>query len=121
MRDLVRNQCLVYYANYANTEAPSYDEYGNEISGGEAFIYESPRGIYLYKGNVTGEVQNLSIGSVEDYDIVLSTTDRDCPIMKNAKVWVEHEPTGSHDYEIKKRAPSLNGVVYGATRVRVDG
>ncbi len=127
MRGMVRNKQKFYYASYVG-EKEIIDEYGNS-TGEYAVSYGNPIG---YFGNISaaqGEMQSRQFGESESYDKVIVLDDINAPIDEHSILWVDTLPLLNedgttdtpHDYEVTRKAVSLNVVSLAIRKVQVSG
>ena len=125
MRCLWRNRVRFFFANYVGRE-PIVDEYGNQ-TGEYKLQYGNP---VEAEGNVSaarGEVATRQFGDDESYDRVIVMDNPKVPIEKSSILWIENMPViksdgttdTSHDYIVKRVAPSLNSVSIAVSKVNV--
>ena len=126
MRCMVRNKSKFYYASYKD-QAEIIDEYGN-ATGEFEISYGNP---IKCLGNVSaaqGEVQSRQFGESESYDKVIVLDDRNAPIDEHSILWVDTLPhlnedgttDTPHDYEVTRKALSLNSVSLAIRKVSVS-
>lgn len=124
MRCLERNKLSFHYALYKEKVAIK-DEYGN-VSGEYKLVYHEPK---LYQANIsaaTGESQIAQFGSFIQYDRVILTDDKNCPIDEHSVLCVDVAPTYDnegnliYDYVVKRVARSLNTTSYAISKVKVS-
>lgn len=125
MRCMTRNKTTFYYASYIE-ETEITDEYGNS-TGEYNLAYSKPIKV---SGNISaaqGEMLNRQFGESERYDKVIVLDDINTPIDEYAILWVDTPPQlnddGStdtpHDYEVTRKAVSLNTVSLAIRKVKV--
>ena len=126
MRGMVRNKSKFYYASYIG-QTEIIDEYGN-ATGEYENSYSNP---IKYLGNVSaaqGEVQSRQFGESESYDKVIVLDDRNAPIDEHSILWVDTLPhlnedgttDTPHDYEVTRKAKSLNSISLAIRKVSVS-
>jgi hypothetical protein len=122
---MVRNKTKFYYAAYIG-ETEIIDEYGN-ATGEYRISYSNP---VEYKANISaaqGEMQSRQFGESESYDKVIVLDDINAPIDEHSILWVDTLPhlnddgttPTPHDYEISRKAVSLNCVSLAIRKVKV--
>ena len=134
MRDLKKNQQLLYYSVYSD-EIKVYqrDEDGNivyiEVDGeqipveiGTVAGYNNPVSFCANIAMSGGEAEAKEYGfDVGAYEAVLVTTDKSLPISETSRIWHTSEPQydsdgmvdgDSADYSVLAVKPSLNGMKY---------
>lgn len=119
MRDLKRNQTVIYYRMYKdNTEI--LDEYGN-FTGQFKPRYGKLKAIAVSVSANKGNADSQQFGSLLDYDRVLLTANLDCEIDENTVLWIDGADTEKpHNYIVKRVARSLNQVQIAVKRVTVS-
>ena len=126
MRCMVRNKSKFYYASYIG-ETEIIDECGN-ATGEYKISHGNP---IKCLGNVSaaqGEVQSRQFGESESYDKVIVLDDRNAPIDEHSILWVDTLPhlnedgttDTPHDYEVTRKALSLNSVSLAIRKVSVS-
>lgn len=118
MRSCRKNQIKIYYSNLIRTE-PAKDEHGRYI-GGEDNIYSVPEPIKISVSANKGDISQQLFGTLADYDRTLTITGTNCPINEDSRLWISVPITEPHDYEVKKKAVSLNETVYAIRQVTVQ-
>jgi len=112
MRDLKRNQTLIYYALYGVSS--DTDEWGNSIK-----TYGTPIPIKIAVSPNKGNAEYESFGSDLSYDRQMSTT-KDLPIDEYTRLWIGIEPTKPHNYVVKSVARDINQTIYAIKKVDVN-
>lgn len=112
MRNLKRNQQLIYYSNLTDEQL---DEWGNKGSG-----YGLPQPYKISVSPNTGETAYSGFGVSLEYDRTMVTTDMQCPINEYSRLWIGIEPTEPHNFEVRKKAPNLNQILYAIQQVEVS-
>lgn len=119
MRDLLRNRRKLWYATYLRDE-PIRDDDGNLTAESQA-VYTDPVAIYLNVSAASGEAAAAAFGAFTDYSRTISTADMKCPLNEGCWLWVDTDPESEdHDYEVVKKAKSLNGILYALREVTVS-
>lgn len=119
MRDLVRNRRQVWYATYLREE-PIRDEEGN-LTAESQVIYSDPVKLFVNVSAASGEAAAAAFGAFTDYSRTISTADLKCPLNEGCWLWVDTDPESEdHDYEVVKKAKSLNGILYALREVTVS-
>ena len=139
MRSLLRNQQPLYYCLYTGKEE-IIDEWGNS-TGQYIRFYEEPVLMYANISPATGQSNTELFGNLENYDKVIVTTDRNCPIDENSVLFIDKEPDESNvltyvptaittvesyvsvptpDYIVLRVAKSLNSISIAVRKVRVS-
>ena len=117
MRDLKKNQQLLYYSVYSD-EIKVYqrDEDGNIV-----YIEVDGEQIPVEIGTVAGYNNPVSFCANIAIEAVLVTTDKSLPISETSRIWHTSEPQydsdgmvdgDSADYSVLAVKPSLNGMKY---------
>lgn len=119
MRDLVRNRRTVWYATYIRDD-PIKDESGYNTAETQA-VYSDPVKLSVNVSAASGEAAAAAFGAFTDYSRTITTADLKCPLTEGCWLWVDadHE-NDEHDYEVVKKAKSLNGVLYALREVTVS-
>lgn len=122
MRNLARNQRLIYYKTLESKEE-IIDDDGN-ATGDYSLTYSELKSLNISVSADKGTSEADAFGTSLEYDRTLSTADTSCEIDENSILWIEADPTTSiepapHDFIVKKRAPSLNQVLYAIKAVDV--
>ena len=115
MRDLKRNQRVIYYANVIGTE-PIIDEYGNDTLEAR-ILYASPA---LLRCNVSANMGREAVevfGSQTDYSRTISLSDTSCPLTEGAQVWFGVSPDTRFNYTVAQVADSKNGFLIALREV----
>lgn len=120
MRGARRNQQRIWHSEYLKTSHEIEDEYGNK-TGEYVFDYSEPSSIQINIAPPTGEVSTESFGGVENYDAVLLTFDKQCPLRENSRIWWGIEKEEPYNFEVVKMAESLNVIRYAVAKVKVNG
>ena len=126
MRCMLRNKSVFYFASYIG-ETEIIDEYGN-ATGEYEISYSNPIKCF---GNVSaskGELESRQFGESERYDKVIVLDDINTPIDEYSILWVDTLPILNedgttdtpHDYEVTRKAVSLNGVSIAIRKVSVS-
>jgi hypothetical protein len=115
MRDLKRNQRVIYYANVIGTE-PIIDEYGNDTLEAR-ILYASPT---LLRCNVSANMGREAVeafGSQSDYSRTISFSGISCPLSEGARVWFGVSPDAICNYTVAQVADSKNGFLVALREV----
>lgn len=112
MRNLKRNQQLIYYSNLTED---SVDEWGNIGKD-----YGTPKTYMISVSPNTGETAYSGFGVSLEYDRTMVTTDMQCPINEYSRLWIGIEPTEPHNFEVRKKAPNLNQILFAVQQVEVS-
>ena len=118
MRDLKRNQQKIFYRNYESCE-DEYDEYGNltgSIIKKFGVIKECEISVSGNKGNADNQMFGINL----DYDRTMSTADMSCEINEFSELWIDCSTDMPHNYEVVKRSPTLNQIVFAIKKVSVS-
>ena len=122
MRDLKRNQRVVWYA-VPTTTAPILDEYGNDTLEVEV-TFSSP---LSFRANVSANVGQEAIqvfGSQTNYSRTISIVRKDCPLVEGCRVWFRVEPNEqgtNYNYTVVRVADSKNGSLVALREVTPHG
>ncbi len=117
MRNLRRNESLVYYKMYLGKEE-LIDEYGN-MTGSYRLIHGELQSSKLCVSPNKGTSETEQFGSIENYDRIMTTADIHCPIDEDSILWLDGADTSKqHNYIVKKRAPWKNSISYAIQQVR---
>lgn len=121
MRDLKRNQRVVWYA-VPTTSAPILDEYGNDTLEVEV-KFSSP---LPFRANVSANVGQEAIevfGSHTEYSRTVSISGK-CPLVEGSRVWfgiTPNEQATNHNYTVARVADSKNGYLVALREVTPHG
>ena len=117
MRDLKRNQRVVWYA-VPTTTVPILDEYGNDTLEVET-IYLSPIRIRCNVSANMGQEAVAVFGSQTEYSRTISLSGN-CPFVDGCRVWFGVEPNeaaDNHNYTVARVADSKNGFLVALREV----
>lgn len=118
MRDLKRNQSVVFYKNYVN-DTEIIDEYGN-VTGSFKKEYSDLKKIRLSVSANQGTSEYQTFGKSLDYDRTLLTADMNCDIDENSILWLDGADTDKpHNYIVKKVSRTINQVQVAVKQVNV--
>lgn len=119
MRSLKRNKIKIFYALFKEVEE-IVDEDGY-ATGEYTKTYEEPVELWINVSASRGASATREFGEVENYDRTMVTTEK-LPIDEKTILWVDETDTNKpYDYEVVKKAPSLNEVQYAIRKVKVKG
>ena len=118
MRNLKRNQQTIYYRNYESYD-DEFDEYGN-LTGSLVKKYGEIKECKISVSGNKGSADNQMFGINLDYDRTMSTSDMNCDIDEFTILWVDTSTDKPHDYEVVKRSPTLNQIVFAIKKVTVS-
>ena len=116
MRNLSRNEKLIYYALYSgDTENTDSDGlYTGEIIAGYADPVALEASVSASRG--TSEIDLF--GANISYTNTLIVDDPDCPINEHSRLWICKNPeTDPHNYEVVMVARSLNHAAFAVQQV----
>ena len=124
---MARNKSKFYYASYIG-ETEIIDEYGN-ATGEYTISYSNPNECFGNVSAAQGEMQTRQFGESESYDKVIVLDDISAPIDELSILWVDKLPqlnengttATPHDYEVTRKAVSLNSVSIAIRKVKVNG
>ena len=127
MHTLARNRKDIWYANPLSWE---YATDSNGYKTGEKIaIYGEPVHDRMSMAISSGanNLGSQGIAEVEPYGIVTGYThravtyDMNCPIAEESRIWFGIEPTNGtpHNFEVVRRAESLNHIIYYLKEVDV--
>lgn len=122
MRDLNRNKRTVYYALYQES-SKIYDSNG-DFTGERGNDYADPERLKLNYSAATGETMTEVFGIVNEYQRVISTSDKSCPIKEDTRLWIGVEPNEDADnfnYVVRRKADSVNSLLFLIEEVKVNG
>lgn len=123
MRDLQRNQTLIYYKMLVGKE-DILDDDGN-ITGDYNPIYGDLKAMMISVSANKGTTEADAFGTGFDYDRTLSTANTSCELNENSILWLDGaDPTSAlnpdpYNFYVKKKAPSLNQILYAVKKVDV--
>lgn len=118
MRDLKRNQRVVWYA-VPTTTVPILDEYGNDTLEVET-LYLPP---VQMKCNVSANMGQEAVqvfGSQTEYSRTISLSGYECPLLEGSRVWFAVTPNNAADnnnYVVARVADSKNGFLVALREV----
>lgn len=110
MRNLKRNQSKIYYSL-------AVKDGGTDTNGNSIVTYSEPQPLNISVSAGKGEASMQPYGRDVDYDKEMVTTDKQCFIDENSRLWVGVPPTQPYNYIVKAKLPSLNSVRYAIKRV----
>lgn len=125
MRTANRNRRKLWYCLY-NEQTELVDEWGN--STGEFFAsYGEATEMSANISPATGQSSTEQFGNLDDYDKVIVTTWKDCPIDENTVLFIDKEPEFDaetnaplYDYIVRRVAKSLNQISIAVGKVNVS-
>ena len=118
MRDLKRNQRVVWYA-VPTTTVPILDEYGNDTLEVET-IYLSPVQLRCNVSANMGQEAVEVFGAQTDYNRTISLSGYMCPLSEGCRVWfkvVPNEAADNYNYKVARVADSKNGFLVALREV----
>lgn len=119
MRNMLRNQQLVYFRLYEGQEE-IVDQYGNS-TGTYVPKYGDLMSANLCVSPNKGSTEAEQFGTLMDYDRTMTTSDVHVPIDENSVLWVDGaDITGPWNYEVKKKAPWKNSIQFAISQVSVS-
>lgn len=118
MRNLKRNQRIIYYRKYEGYE-DEYDEYGN-LTGSPIKRFGEVKEYSISVSGNKGGTANQMFGINLDYDRTMSTADMNCDIDEFTELWIDSSTDEPHDYEVVKRSETLNQIVFAIKKVSVS-
>ena len=115
MRDLKRNQQTIWYSllNVSTGE----DEWGNTE---DVKTYGEPVSMNISISGDKGEISGQAFGMDLDYDREMTTHDMSCPIDEYTHLWIDRDPSLTHNYVVKAVSKSLNCIRYAIKKVNVS-
>ena len=135
MRCLQRNKSPFYYALFVE-KVPLTDEYGNDTSEYEV-VYGNPERCQANISAARGETILRQFGEDVAYDKVIVMDDTTTPIDEHSVLWVDTMPELDEngalakdedgavitpwDYQVTKKARSLNSVLIAIEKVTISG
>lgn len=121
MRNQAANQRTIYYSNYTGL-GDVFDEHGYR-TGEVAPQYTEPEKLRINVSTVKGEAEAEAFGQYLDYDRTLFTTNMDCPLKEESRIWFGKDPSKApHNYIVVRRADSKNALRFAIKEVKVtDG
>jgi hypothetical protein len=117
MRQLLRNQRLIYYSSYIKDEYV-IDENGHTTSEEEA-VYSDPQAVKCNVSSSTGEWIVDSYGGHTEYTRHLSFSGTS-PLKEGDRVWFGTDTSQPNNYIVKSVSDTLNEVVVTIREVRND-
>lgn len=123
MRDLLRNQSLVYYKTVTGKEE-IIDEDGNH-TGLYDPIYSELKAMMISVSANKGTTEAEAFGTNLDYDKTLSTSNINCELDENTILWIDADPTSDinpdpYNFIVRRKAKSINQVLYAIKQVDVS-
>lgn len=124
MRDLQRNQSLIYYKTLIGSEE-IIDDDGN-ATGDSRLIYSDLKAMMISVSSNKGTTEADAFGTDLDYDKTLSTANTSCEIDEHSILWLDGaDPTNAitpdpYNFVVVKKAKSLNQVLYAIQKVDVN-
>jgi len=123
MKSLVRNALTFYYAQYSG-KTEMTDEDGLK-TGEYTLTYGTPT---MMRANISasrGQADVDMFGVDTKYSKTIVTTDMNCPINENSRLWIGITPTtgqvsNPHNYRVVRVAKSLNSISYAIDEVDID-
>ena len=116
MRDLKRNQQIIWYALLSQSAAE--DEWGNTDN---IQTYGEPQPVTMSVSGNKGEAAAQAFGADLRYDREMSTHDMTCPIDEYTHLWLDgRDLTATHNYEVAAVSKTLNCIRYAIRRVNVS-
>ena len=118
MRDLKRNQRVVWYA-VPTTTVPILDEYGNDTLEVET-VYLPPVPMRCNVSANMGQEAVEVFGSQTEYSRTISMSGYMCPLLEGSRVWFNVEPNATadnHNYLVSRVADSKNGFLVALREV----
>ncbi|WP_124098355.1 hypothetical protein [Ruminococcus sp. Marseille-P6503] len=120
MRDLKRNQSVVYYRNYAGSSEEITDEYGN-VTGSYKKKYGELKAVMMSVSGSKGSAECQTFGVALDYDRTLATSDTSCDINESSILWLDGADTSEpHNYEVRGRSATINQIQLAVKRVDIS-
>lgn len=119
MRCLNRNKQVVWYSTYLK-KIPNTDTNGN-LTGTYITQYSPPFKGYFNVSTSKGTSDINLFGTDISYSKTLVTTDIECPIDENSRLWIGVSPENNepHNYEVTAVARSINSIKYAIKEVSV--
>ena len=118
MRDLKRNQRVVWYA-VPTTTVPILDEYGNDTLEVETKYLPPVRIRCNVSANMGQEAVEV-FGAQTEYNRTISLSGYECPLIEGSRVWFKVEPNDeadNHNYVVARVADSKNGFLVALREV----
>ncbi len=118
MRDLKRNQRVVWYAVPTAT-VPILDDYGNDTLEVET-VYLPPVCIRCNVSANMGQEAVEVFGSQTEYSRTISMSGYECPLIEGSRVWFNVNPNDTfdnHNYMVARVADSKNGFLVALREV----
>lgn len=117
MRSLARNKRPLYFALRVS-EVAETDEYGNE-TGEMSPVYGDAVALNANISAATGEEAVQAFGDFTGYSRIMCVSDNACPISEDSIIWFGVEPPAPHNYIVKRKADSKNGILFALQEVAV--
>lgn len=120
MRNRQRGLRPIYYALYLDQDEVQYDDDGYELSE-PVPQYGEPVLIRVNYGPEKKWNQMEAFGTMEEYDLVFSVCDANCPINRNSRIWINTDPEQDepYDYVVRRVGTTKNVRLYGLKAVTV--
>lgn len=119
MRCMTINKQTIYYSTYGE-KVELLDEDGFK-TGEFAVSYSDPVEMKAVVSSSAGQSTIELFGTLTGYDRVITTDDTSCTIDEKAKIWIDAKPTEDADYEVIRKAPSINFISYAVKQVAKNG
>lgn len=119
MRNLKRNQSVIFYKNLVDS-VEIVDEYGN-VTGSYEKKYGELKKLSISVSANMGTSEYQTFGKSLDYDRTLSTADMNCDIDENSVLWLDGADTDKpHNYIVKKCSATINQILIAVKQVNVS-
>ena len=124
MRNLARNQTMIYYKRLIGKEDVLDDD--SNITGDYELIYGELQSLNISVSANKGTTEADAFGTDLDYDRTLSTADMSCDIDENTILWLDGaDPTAvlnpdPYNFYVVKCAKSINQIVFAVKAVDVS-
>lgn len=109
MRDLKRNQRLIYYAALKNVT--EYLDSNGDYTGTNVYTYASPVAFYANVSPVRGTYSREAQGIVNEGERTICTSDMNCPIAEDYAIWIDKPTSINHDYIVTGVERSINSIL----------
>ena len=122
MRDLKRNQRVVWYA-VPTTAAPILDEYGNDTLEVET-LYLPPVQLRCNVSANVGQEALQVFGPQTNYSRTISIVRKECPLVEGCRVWFRVEPNEqgtNYNYTVVRVADGKNSYLIALREVTPHG
>ena len=115
MRNLNRNESVIYYALYTGEE--EYIGSDSLYTGEPIAHYSTPVALKASVSASRGTADIDLFGIETSYTKAIIVDDIHCPIDEHSRLWIDRDPDEPHNYEVTQVAKSLNHITYAVKQV----